>query len=337
MPRKTTYFKVGLFTILSFLALVGAFLLFGISQSFSPLLECETFFNHSVHGLGNGSNVNFRGFKVGQVTSISLTRDIRNPDGQQMVKVTFNINPKLIMGNGNQELAYARDFLIAEMRSGLRIFFSFQGISGLTYLNLDYDDSLKPIDNGNKNTSDSDADLPHLTQNFADYADQDVLLIPSSQGSIMEYGESLTVILRNLREVNFAGLSKDLNSLVKNLEEISSRLNRETGGFTDELVGTLSEIKKAATEVSNLVSSASQTLNTFTNGSQLQELEQVIIDTRKTLARLDNILKIPQASLPTTLDNLRVMSENLKELSDMARRYPSQILLGSPPPREIHR
>jgi phospholipid/cholesterol/gamma-HCH transport system substrate-binding protein len=34
-----------------------------------------------------------------------------------------------------------------------------------------------------------------------------------------------------------------------------------------------------------------------------------------------------------TIHNIRITSENLKELTENARKYPSQLLFGKPPPR----
>ncbi|MDR1164551.1 MAG: MlaD family protein [Deltaproteobacteria bacterium] len=339
MARKSTYFKVGAFSLAAFAVLAGGVLLFGVAQSLAPLLECETYFNHSVHGLSNGSNVNFRGFKVGQVTGISLARESNaSARARQMVKVTFNINPALITGDSGGDIESAKLFLAGEMADGLRIFFSFQGISGLTFLNLDYDDDQSQT----AEASPADGPTPpdgaqREPYPFPNDIDQGVLFIPSSQGSIMEYGESLTQILRSLREVNFGEISRDLSALVKNLNQISARLNRDTGGFADELVGTLAEVKRAAGEVATLSQSANSTLGALTLAESLQELERTVAATRQTLARLDSLLKLPQTTLPSTLDNLRIMSENLRELSDLALRNPSQLLFGSPPPREIPR
>ncbi|MDR2461411.1 MAG: MlaD family protein, partial [Deltaproteobacteria bacterium] len=212
MAAKSTYFKVGLFALVAFFVLAAAILFFGISQSFVPLLTCETYFDHSVQGLSNGSSVQFRGFKVGQVSSISLARESSNPGSQQLVKVTFTINPELITGS-KVTVEAAREFLENEIAQGLRIFFSFQGISGISQLNLDYETpaqgttSVNPVANGE--TQDPGPMSPTATRgetqagkedSYGDYPEvimpsdallltsekKGTLLIPSAPGTIME-------------------------------------------------------------------------------------------------------------------------------------------------------
>jgi hypothetical protein len=363
MSGKSSYFKVGVFSLVAFVVLAAGLVFFGISKAFQPVLECITYFDHSVQGLGNGSSVSFRGFQVGQVTSISVAdgndvpgfRDEEAP--KKLVRVTFIVTPRLITGDTSSGPREAAQFILGEMSSGLRCFFSFQGVSGISNLNLDY---LDIAQQPRAPAPDAPPGPPAVApgppapppaagpQGRPPLALQDpihqaggvwdgFLVIPSAPGSIMELGESLNQILRSIRDVDFRELAAEAQSLMKNLTEISARLNRETGGFSDELVGALSEIRRAAADISTLAVTVERELGGFegTGGQvtrQLHELELTLRDARKTLNRLDTVLRIPQSSLPATMDNLRVMSENLRTLSETARDYPSSLILGSPPP-----
>ena len=53
---------------------------------------------------------------------------------------------------------------------------------------------------------------------------------------------------------------------------------------------------------------------------------------RQTLRRLNYLISSRQQDIEKTVDNLRSMSENLKELTDEARKYPAQVFFGVPPP-----
>jgi phospholipid/cholesterol/gamma-HCH transport system substrate-binding protein/paraquat-inducible protein B len=348
LPRKTTYFKVGLFALAAFAVLTAAILFFGISQAMKPSLNCETYFNHSVQGLANGSSVQFRGFKVGQVSSISLARENGEGLSRQLVKVTYSIDPTLLTGNSISDVDAARSFLESEIKNGLRIFFSFQGISGISLLNLDYAQNnqrqagpASPAQGAGE--AEERAAMPDPLKAPGEAAalrpayatDSLILVIPSAPGTIMEFGESMTQILRSVREVDFQKLNDELTSLLGNLNQISAELNRRAGGFSDELSDAVSEVKNAAAEVAALADNLNGVVEELALGGRLKELESAIGDTRTTLRNMNNLLKLPQSTLPTTLENLRVMSENLRELSEMARQYPSQILLGDPPPRTV--
>ena len=53
---------------------------------------------------------------------------------------------------------------------------------------------------------------------------------------------------------------------------------------------------------------------------------------QSTLARLDRVIGGGEADLRRALDNLRQITDNLRELTENAKRYPSQLILGAPPP-----
>ena len=93
----------------------------------------------------------------------------------------------------------------------------------------------------------------------------------------------------------------------------------------------------------------SQLLNTFNDVSAGMAELAVKLDTlsgdttesvvrlRGILRRLDDLIAERQPDIETTLENIRLISENLKEITDNAKKYPSQFLFGEPPPRYENR
>jgi uncharacterized coiled-coil protein SlyX len=61
-------------------------------------------------------------------------------------------------------------------------------------------------------------------------------------------------------------------------------------------------------------------------------LAKSIAHLQSTLTRLDRLTGSGEADLKKAFDNLRQLTENLRDLSENAKRYPSELLLGSPPP-----
>jgi phospholipid/cholesterol/gamma-HCH transport system substrate-binding protein/paraquat-inducible protein B len=53
---------------------------------------------------------------------------------------------------------------------------------------------------------------------------------------------------------------------------------------------------------------------------------------QSTLTHLDRLTGSGEVDLKKAFDNLRQLTENLRDLSENAKRYPSQLLLGAPPP-----
>ncbi|MGH8802678.1 MAG: hypothetical protein ACREX6_10360, partial [Casimicrobiaceae bacterium] len=62
------------------------------------------------------------------------------------------------------------------------------------------------------------------------------------------------------------------------------------------------------------------------------KLAQSINHLDRTLARLDQIFGGGEADLGATFRNLREITDNLRELTEDAKRYPSRLLFGAPPP-----
>ncbi|MDR1081026.1 MAG: MlaD family protein [Deltaproteobacteria bacterium] len=355
MSGKSSYFKVGVFSIAAFAVLAAGIIFFGISQAYQPVLNCSTLFDHSVQGLGNGSPVSFRGFHVGQVTSVSVV-DGRLAAGaspadapKKLVKVTFSVTPKLITGKSSSKPDDAMQFIVKEMQTGLRCFFNSNLVSGVSNLNLDYLSLAPPIWEEDFAPSGARAAEPPPSARDSSgkgalsprepislrggELGEKTLNIPSAPGSIMELGDSLNQILKSVRDVDFRRISVEATDLLNSLNQILTSLNRQTGGFSDELIGTLSSVRAAGNEIARLAATLNTTVSGLSDGGGgLAQLEGALRDARKTMTRLDAVLRIPQATLPATMDNLRVMSENLRTLSETARDYPSSIILGSPPP-----
>jgi len=71
----------------------------------------------------------------------------------------------------------------------------------------------------------------------------------------------------------------------------------------------------------------------------LQRLDAVSADLpaasgqfKQTLQRLNRLIAGQQQEIQTTVENLRAVSENFKEITDNAKKYPAQALFGAPPP-----
>ena len=313
MP-STNYYKIGLFTVVGLIIFVAGLFFIGLGGSLlKKQVRCVTFFDRSVQGLSVDSNVKFRGFNVGKVTAINLS-PVENKNGQPVVKVTFDIDPKALGGSA-EDSEVARGYILQQTDRGLKAFLSFQGITGLGYLDLDYNRDAK-VD---------------LDSEYAKKAnvESDRVFIPNGPGQIMEISESATAIVKSLSEVDFAGISRDIKSLVTSVEASVDKFNK--GWLSADISDTLMEISQAAASVGQLAENLD---NTYAGGSDSaigKEVQSSMAQLRGTLKRMDQMLGSSQGNLPMTLDNLRVMSENLRELSELLKDQPSQAIFGQPP------
>src|SRR5262249_18944165 len=104
-----------------------------------------------------------------------------------------------------------------------------------------------------------------------------------------------------------------LRDSTKRLDEVTGVIQKATAG--DRLPAIMSDAQVATANLRKATNDLPQTMATL----------------RGAIQRLDGILVNGQGDIGATLDNIHVASENLKQFSENAKRYPSQLLFGAPP------
>ena len=151
---KANYFKLGLFVVGAVIAGVIVIVVIGSGRWFQPRVSIETYFNESVQGLDVGSKLKYRGVVIGEVTRIGFTYNKYQQDRPMQqraryVLVEAQIQPRLLggrAGGGDLTEQKAADL---EIERGLRMRLAPQGITGTSYLEIDYVEpapSVLPID-----------------------------------------------------------------------------------------------------------------------------------------------------------------------------------------------
>ena len=62
-----------------------------------------------------------------------------------------------------------------------------------------------------------------------------------------------------------------------------------------------------------------------------EELNRTLAQLQSTLVKFDQLASVEQQDIEITLNNIRLISEHLEELTDDIRQYPSHLLFGDPP------
>src|SRR6185436_15154810 len=121
----------------------------GSGRWFQPKLTIETYFNESVQGLDLGSKLKYRGVAVGEVTKIGFTYnkyqlDRPMAERARYILVEAQIEPRLLGGRAAAGDITNPKNAQAEIDRGLRVRLSPQGITGTSYLEIDYVDPPPP-------------------------------------------------------------------------------------------------------------------------------------------------------------------------------------------------
>ena len=307
MP-DSNYFKIGGFVLIAFGLFVAGLLVFGLRDRLtSSNVSCVTFFNRSVQGLSKDAAVKFRGFTVGRVTSLSLADD--DLSGQPMVRVDFEIDPSAFAAQVSN-LKAVPDFLREEIAKGLKVYLTLQGVTGLSFLDLNYGQeprSLAPA---------SEAAIERITRGGR------LVYVPNGPSQIYEIGESISRLVRTINDIDLVELSRDIKYAVQTIDKAVSAM--DAGRLSRDMTGTLVEVQALAGNLNHL-------LKPEEGGGLSQALESSASQLRQSVKRLDQLLGSYSGGFPETLDNLRAITDNLREMSELLKNQPSQAVFGRPP------
>jgi ABC-type transporter Mla subunit MlaD len=346
MNRDTNYFKLGLFVIGAVIAGIVVLTIIGTGRWLHPRTTIETYFNESVQGLDLGSKLKYRGVVIGEVTRISFTyvkyeQDKPMNQRKRYVLVEAQIEPRLVGGKAANDITSPESSKL-EVERGLRIHLAPQGITGTNYLEVDYvEPPATPV-------------LP------IDWVPEHIY-IPSTPSTVTTFVNAASDILDRLRHLDLESTIANMNKLLVTANERVSSLDTTT--ITQHADRTLSKLdatldglqsKKISGEAVSLLAELRQTngeLKSFLANPALAKLPtdtsatlagvrelvsnpalpQSIAHLERTLARLDRIFGAGEADLGTTFQNLRQITDNLRDLTEDAKRYPSNVLFGAPP------
>ncbi len=314
MAAKANHFKLGLFVIsatalgLIALGMLGAGALLRETETF------ETYIDESVQGLDVGAPVKIRGVQIGKVSRIDFVSnkyDTRHLSSERqlanagLILVEFEVDRDFLRGRSSSGRSPV-DLTQRVVDRGLRIRMASSGLTGPPFLSLDFLGDNAP------------------TPRQIDWTPQG-LYVPSAPSTITEFVTKAENILASLENAKIDTIAAELRKLLEDLDGKVNELDLEqlSGGASaliDELRGTNQSLHKL---VDNEKVAAA-----------FDEAPAAIADLRRLIRRADTLIATQSDDLRTIVLNLRQITDNLETLSESAKDYPSQLLLGEPPPKE---
>ena len=328
MKTKISPAVVGMFVIGAMLLIIVALLSFGGVNFFSKPQRFIVYFDESIHGLDLGSAVKLRGVRVGRVADLNVRYSAAA--NKSVVAVVCEFSRNMIVDDQGQPIDVSdRAKLQTLVDHGLRAQLGVVGLAtGLLFVELDfYDPKLYP----------AEAAAPGDKH----------LVVPSVPSAISEYQASLTEILSDLKRVDFAGLSRNLNATLatanQKLQGIDTvRLSEHWAKAADAIqtMATDPGIKQALT---NLNSAGSDLRGLIARiDSQVQptsdQLAQTLKDARRALATFNDAAATAQHFIAAqsgtaeeanlTMQQLREAAAAVQRLADFLERNPNALITG---------
>jgi len=346
MSLKANYFKLGLFVIGAVIAGVILLVVIGSGRWFAPKLTIETYFNESVQGLDIGSKLKYRGVSIGDITRIGFTYnkyELDKPMTQRAryVLVEAQIEPRLLGGRAAAGDLTQPDAARMEVERGLRIRLAPQGITGTNYLEIDYVDPPPPL--------------------LAIYWKPENIYIPSSRSTVTQFVNFAEEIIDRLHKLDIEGTLANLNRLmtttnsrmesldtkalsdrsVRTLAKIESTLDSiEAKKLSDEGVALLAELRASNADLKSLLAKPSLQKLPDDSEAAMARIKELVSDPKlakslanleRTMTRMDRLLGGGETDLASSIENLRQITDNLRDLTEESKRYPASLIFGAPP------
>ncbi len=325
MNTRANYAKLGSFVLAGTALGLTVALLLGGGALFKPRVLMETYMNQSVQGLDVGSKVKYRGVLLGQVKEISFTtsryeKDQLSGQRRSYVLILMEVYPERIPGADGRRSAPSQAELDNVIRNGLRCRLASQGITGLSFIEMDF---LNPADN------------PPLPLDWQ----PGNLYIPSAYSTSTRLLENLDKFVKRVDNLK---VEETLSSLNGTLNTLNGKLaGLDVAGINSEAAALLTEVRQTnqallailgkvqVEKIQGDVTTVLADARTLIGNPDLAQSLRLLHDN---LARLNLMLTRRDSDVTTAVDNLRQTTENLRALSENARQYPSGVLLGAPPP-----
>lgn len=315
---RNTFLRVGLLIVAGTALLIGLVWFLGGSKISKGILY-ESYFSESVQGLEVGVAVKYRGVSIGRVTEIGLvtaeygqeTVDGVDQATYRLVFVRYIIDPKRLGRVPDTETA---------VKLGLRARLASAGLTGVTYIELDFVDPHRNI-----------ATNPPW-QPRAEY-------IPSVPTTLSQVEDATKLLIERVNQVDIARLSKTVIAVLDGLDQ----LTRQVGDTlkTADLPGLVADLRQtsgslraltANPDIQRTLASSAAAADRLTR--LVGQMPPLIAAAQATAKRADAGVADTQQALAPLLRDMLATVASLREVTESLRRNPAQILLGQPPPRQ---
>lgn len=321
--RKSSYVKIGAFVCAAVLLAVVAVVLMGSGPMRKRELLFETFVEETVQGVSEGSALKYRGIPVGSVKSISFAtydytaEDVR-PDASAEDVDRASRYARIVLAVNTTDMPDPEEFqrfVERETAKGLRAHMKSQGITGLVYVDCDYEDPGSPT-------------LPVPWNPKHPY----IPMAPSLSKTLTDAVQGVAQEIRGFADVraNVTNLAVRIAALVDNANAVlggvpalvaaASNAVASADAFLRAAKDDAAPLPGLLSETSNLVVSASAFLDSVKG-----DVAGVAASSTNFLAGADATVAGLRTPLESTLDDLSRASRNLADILDAIRDDPGRL------------
>jgi len=360
--NKANFAKIGFFVLSGFALILVVIGVAGARVINKKVFYAETYFTESVTGLDIGSPVKYRGVPIGEVSRIGFvfgeyglhaaTSGESTLTGANQILVVMAFDPEKFTPLKSNK---ASAFLERQVKDGLRVKLAAAGVTGLSFLELDYfraDQTpevlmpvyWKPL-------------RPYIPSSpstmFTFKKAMDTVFVKLSEIDIPALGNkmiaTLALVQDTLKQADVATLSKEATSLLAELRETNQGIKRlvtspelstlptdvaATAGSAHRIAASfesqLPHLVQSIQSVSDRANSLADTLSGIATHSSNQ-VEQTVLALNQTAQTMNRATQSHQEELAELIQNLRSASSGLDAIISDLRANPAALLFSTPP------
>lgn len=311
MKSETSYFKIGIFVFVVLILLIVGLIAFGSEFWIRDVILMETYLNESVQGLSVGSAVLQRGVNIGRVKQITfVTRQYSDyikpgmPEYDKFssyVMVVMEIDQKhfpLYRENPEEFKQLLRD----QINKGLRVKLSYQGITGLAFLEMDFVDPDK-----------SPLYPPWMPQN---------MYIPSTPSLITSFTSAVEEAFKRFEDIKIEAAVDQLTSTLSRMETAIEEA--QLGQVRENAIALMEDVRITSEELRVAI-------RRLSDPNRLGDLPAAVAQVTQTGARIERLIDAHEYDIDEIVRNLKEISQNLRDLTEEIKEDPAQLLFSSPP------
>lgn len=290
----TTEAKVGAF-VLGCFAILAFTLIFLINAQFGRDTVPYRTYLHYAGGLEPGASVLFGGINVGTVKAVQ-------PWAADPTKIEILFDVKKNAPLNEKSVA----------KLGLVSVMSAPSLSITTGSN-----DAKRLAPGSAIPSQESASLDEIAGKIAGVADNADGLITQVRGELKDITGDARILLANLKTVTGKPNQQEIHAILDNVNGMLATERPKIDRLTDQL-NTLAE--HADTTVQNVNGTVTDTREPLRN--DLAELQATLQQARSLLSDLQVVVRANDYKIDDTIDNLRIATDNLDQLTDSLKQRP---------------
>lgn len=304
--------KVGAFVIVALMIFVATFISVANVQLAGEKVTYKTYL-HFAGGLDSGNVVRFGGLKAGIVS------DVR-PWAEDPTQI--------------EVLLEVRDDVPVNQKSVAKV--AALSALGDNYLEISPGENSAPrVEPGGTIPSVETVTLDDITKKISDVADTAQVLMKDVQRDFRRISDDSHVLLTNLQELTGEKNQKNIERMLENTNLLVEDLRPKLDKVTEDITATLKRAEGLAEEWEKVAKTADITIGNLNGTVQdtrgplkrdLEELEATLKQARVLLEDIQSLVAVNEDNINESIENFRVASQNVEELTDELRQRPWSLI-----------